>query len=421
MKKVLIVGAGAQGGPCASILARDKDISEIRLGDIDVELANKVKDKIKNDKLTVLKLDAAKIEEVEKAAIGVDVIINLTLTTFNSNIMKAALINGAHYVDTSFGEPTLLDIRARDNILCQIIEKRPIELSDEFEKAGLTALVGCGGSPGVVNVLARYVCDKLDRVDEIRIKIGEKRLGNSEEVVSGWEPTWSPFRALWGYAVEPTVFEDGEYRKYPIFSKCENYTFPDPAGVVPIVYHQHQEQISLPHFIGKGIRYCDFKYPVDTLAGAFIKMGFTNSEAIEVKGVKVAPLDVLMKLVRHPVDSFFTEDENTTKLPLNLAEICVLEIKGAKSGEEITYQISWPFTLFSNAQEKSEVYKKFGATLIGVALPAAIGAKMCIEGDAKRGVICAECLDPVKFLGMMSDMGCPVKFNELISKKVPLE
>lgn len=421
MKKVLVVGAGAQGGPCASILARDKDISEIRLGDIDIGLANKVKDKIKSDKLTVLKLDAAKIEELEKAATGVDAVINLTLTTFNSNIMKAALKNGTHYVDTSFGEPTLLDIRARDNILCQIIEKRPIELSDEFEKAGLTALVGCGGSPGVVNVLARYVCDKLDRVDEIRIKIGEKRLGNSEEVVSGWEPTWSPFRALWGYAVEPTVFEDGEYRKYPIFSKCENYTFPDPAGVVPIVYHQHQEQISLPHFIGKGIRYCDFKYPVDTLAGAFIKMGFANSEAIEVKGVKVAPLDVLMKLVRHPVDSFFTEDENTTKLPLNLAEICVLEIKGAKSGEEMTYQISWPFTLFSNAQEKSEVYKKFGATLIGVALPAVIGAKMCMEGDAKRGVICAECLDPVKFLGMMSDMGCPVKFNELILKKVFLE
>jgi len=421
MKKVLIVGAGAQGGPCASILARDKDISEIRLGDIDVELANKVKDKIKSDKLTVLKLDAAKIEEVEKAAIGVDVIINLTLTTFNSNIMKAALKNRAHYVDTSFGEPTLLDICARDNILCQIIEKRPIELSDEFEKAGLTALVGCGGSPGVVNVLARYVCDKLDRVDEIRIKLGEKHLGSSEEVVSGWEPTWSPFRALWGYAVEPTVFEDGEYRTYPIFSKCENYTFPDPTGVVPIVYHQHQEQISLPHFIGKGIKYCDFKYPVDTLAGAFIKMGFAGQEAINVKGVKVAPMDVLMKLVRHPVDSFFTEDENTTRLPLKYAEICVLEIEGAKSGEEMTYKISWPFTLFSNAQEKWEVYKKFGATLIGVALPAAIGAKMCMGGDAKRGVICAECLDPVKFLGMMADMGGPVKFNEVVSKKVSLE
>jgi len=36
MKKVLIVGAGAQGGPCASVLAGDEDVAEIRLGDIDL-------------------------------------------------------------------------------------------------------------------------------------------------------------------------------------------------------------------------------------------------------------------------------------------------------------------------------------------------------------------------------------------------
>lgn len=43
--KVLVIGAGGQGGPCASILARDKDISGIVLGDIDIDLVNKVKDK----------------------------------------------------------------------------------------------------------------------------------------------------------------------------------------------------------------------------------------------------------------------------------------------------------------------------------------------------------------------------------------
>ena len=60
MKKVLIVGAGAQGGPCASILSRDKDVSEIVLGDIDLELANEVKNKIKSDKITVVKLNAGR-------------------------------------------------------------------------------------------------------------------------------------------------------------------------------------------------------------------------------------------------------------------------------------------------------------------------------------------------------------------------
>ena len=418
--KVLIIGAGAQGGPCASILSKDKDISEITLADIDISLANRVKDKIKSNKLSTRKVDAGKIEDIEKAAKGVDAIINLTLTAFDSNIMQAALRNGAHYVDTSFGEPSVLNIRARDNILSQIIEKQPLSLENEFREAGLTALLGCGSSPGVFNVLARYASDKLDTVDAIRIRFGRRSLINSSEVVKGWAPTWSPFRALWGYAVEPTIFEDGEYKKYPIYAKCEDYTFPDPVGTIPLVYHQHQEPISLPHFIGKGIKYCDFKYTVGKQAGTFIKTGFAGSEPVEVNGVKIVPRDVLLKLVPHPVDTFFTEDENTAKLPIKVAARGALEISGTKSGQNMEYKITFAPTLYVTPEERLEIYKKFGATNIYVALPAIIGAKLCMEGSAKRGVICAECLEPTKFLKMMSKMGWPLQFNETCSKEVSI-
>jgi malate/lactate dehydrogenase len=50
MKKVLVIGAGAQGGPCTSILAGEESVKEIRLGDIDLALAQKVADKVKSDK-----------------------------------------------------------------------------------------------------------------------------------------------------------------------------------------------------------------------------------------------------------------------------------------------------------------------------------------------------------------------------------
>ena len=59
--------------------------------------------------------------------------------------------------------------------------------------------------------------------------------------------------------------------------------------------------------------------------------------------------------------------------------------------------------------------------MLGVALPAVVGAKMCMAGNTKRGVICAECLDPVKFLGVMADMNGPVKFDEMISREVSRE
>ncbi len=423
MKRVLIVGAGAQGAPCASILARDIDVSEVVLADIDLDLANKVKDKIKSNKITTVKVDAGKIEDIERAAKGADVIINLIMTLFTSNIMKAALKSSAHYVDTTFGEPSLLDIRARDNILSQIIEERPLELDNEFKRAGLTGLIGCGGSPGVVNVLARYICDKLDHVDGIGIRYGVKSQEGSKEVVgtwepNTWEPNWSPFRELWGYAIEPTVFEDGEYKKYPVFSGCEEYDFPDPVGRVLITYHQHQEQITLARFIGKGMKYAWLKYPVHPIVGALVKLGFGNPEPVDVKGAKVVPRDVLLKLAPHPVNSFFAEDG--AKLPPEVPEFVDLEIKGAKSGENVTYRVSWPYSFFRTPAEQMELYKKFGTAMIAVALPAIVGAKMCVEGNAEKGVIPAECLDPMKFLKMMAAMDCPVKFDEIVSREVSI-
>ena len=68
MKKILIIGAGAQGGPCASILTRDKDVSEIVLADLNLGLANRVKDRLKSDKISVVQVDAARIEDIERAA-----------------------------------------------------------------------------------------------------------------------------------------------------------------------------------------------------------------------------------------------------------------------------------------------------------------------------------------------------------------
>jgi len=416
--KVLIVGAGAQGGPCASILSRDAEVSNIVLGDIDLELADSVKAKVGGNKINTVKVDAGKVADIEHAARGADAVINLTLTAFNPNIMQAALSVGAHYVDTSYGEPNLMDIQARDNILAQIIEKRPLEFDSEFKAAGLTALLGCGASPGVVNVMARYICDKLERVDEIRIRLGRKHLVPSTEVVGAWEPTWSPFRALWGYAVAPTVFENGEYKRYPIYSGYEEYHYPEPIGMIPLVYHQHQEPISLPHFIGKGIKYCDFKYTIDYQVGTLIKTGFASSNPVDVKGAQVAPIDVLMKLVRHPVDSFLTEDEKTVGLPLKVTGRVAIEVKGAKATEDLDYKVVYPISLFETVAEKLELYRKFGASNIYVALPAIAGAKMAVKGDAERGVIAAECLDPRKFLSLMTAMGGPVKFFEECSKKM---
>jgi len=409
MKKVAVVGVGGQGGSCASILARDKDISEIVLSDIDLDLANKVKDKIKSGKITTIKVDAGKVEDLQGAIKGADVVINLTLPRFNMNIMKAALQNRAHYVDTAFCDAAV-------PYETQMIERKPLELDDEFKKAGLTALIGCGATPGVSNVLIKYVCDKLDQIDAIYIRCGGKILKKPKDIISAWDPGWSPVTAIRDWAEEPVIFEGGEYKKYPPFSGREEYNF-EPFGKVLLCHHEHEEQVMLPRFIGKGLRYVDFKYPVDIQAGNFIKLGFGSDQPVDVKGVEVLPVDVLTKLVRSPGDVFFTEEE-TIKRPIDSFKAMSIRVAGVKSGEDVEYTISYPYVNYTTEEERLEIYNRFGTINIYVALPAIVGAKLCVEGEAEKGVIGPECLDPIKFLKEMSDMGSPVKFHEAVSKEV---
>ena len=108
------------------------------------------------DKISVVRLDAGDVEDIQEAAQGVDAVINLTVLRFNPNIMQAALNSGAHYVDTATDEP----------IWSQLLKGEPLYLDQEFKDTGLTALIGCGATPGITNVLARYACDKLDAMFE---------------------------------------------------------------------------------------------------------------------------------------------------------------------------------------------------------------------------------------------------------------
>jgi saccharopine dehydrogenase-like NADP-dependent oxidoreductase len=122
-----------------------------------------------------------------------------------------------------------------------------------------------------------------------------------------------------------------------------------------------------------------------------------------------------MKLVHHPVDTFLGENENVVKLPPEVVGFIVMEIKGAKAGEDVTYKLIKPS---ATAEENLNLYRQFGTARIGVALPAIVGAKMCVAGEAGRGVIAPECLDAKRFLKMMADAGAPVQFEEMCSKEV---
>jgi lysine 6-dehydrogenase len=407
MAKVLVVGAGAQGGPCASILAGEEKVTEVRLGDINLDTAKKVATKVGSAKIQPLQLDASSLDQVVIAATGVDVILNFTLIKFNAVIMKTALAVNAHYVDTACSGEFLEDWIAQDEC----------ELHAEFVKTGKTALVGCGFAPGISNVLTRYVCDQLDRVERIIIRVGRGDGNESEEVVSAWKPTWSPEILLEDYSDPPLILSSGKFSRVPIFSNPEFYTFPEPLGDVLLSSHMHEEPYLIPKFyLDKGLKYVDFKYPVDKIVGAFIKMGFANDQPIEVKGVKVVPQDVLMTLVQRPANTFLSENE-TTILQSELTGIMDISVDGRQGDESVTHIISYRFTNGPNKARQRQLFNAYGTTFVHVALPAMVGANMCLNGRVESGVISPDSLDPNMFFKGMADRGVPFDFDEKIVKR----
>jgi len=411
MNKVLIVGAGAQGGPCASILSRDDSIAEIRLADIDLDQAEAVQKKIGSPKVKAMQLDAGNLEAVTKAAEGMDAIINLTVECFNEIIIKAAAKNRIHYVDTGNSAETL-ERYAKG--------QRVFDLEEDFESFGKTALLGCGASPGIVNVLVRYVCDQMEEVEKICIRLGMKNIvKEGDDVVEAWNPGWSPVTALEGFSEPPCVYEDGEYKRLPIFSRPEEYPFPEPVGKCLITSHLHDEVYTLPFNIKKGVKEVDFKYPVDPIAGALVKMGFGDEKEVEVRGTKILPREVLLKMLPPMGDAFLGESEETAREDSGARGGIEVTVDGVMNGRKVAYKAWMGDSEFDfDPAENQYLYETFGTTQIMIPLPAAVGAKMCMNKMTDTGMISSECLNPDQFFKVMGDMGAPMVIHEqIVSEK----
>lgn len=393
--KILIVGAGGQGGPCASILSKMNEVEEIRLADLFLENAQKVKDKVNSSKIKVLALDAIDETQVAEAGQGIDVIMDFSLPWMASHVMKGALQVGAHYVNSAFDTPFWEELSSG----------KPLSLDKEFVEAGLTALLGCGMAPGFVNVIARLYCDKLDQVDSIKIRLGKKNTSVEEydEYKNPWNPGWSPIQALKDCNDSAIVYENGKYQYIPPYSGMEKWTFPAPVGELLVNHHSHEEPYSLPRTIGKGLNYCDFKYYLHPQPASLVALGLASDKEVEFGGNKVKPIDFVAALLPKPGNTFLAENPaNYGKADEHPHVYMDIEVKGKRGNKATTYLAHLPSM---NVSDKP-ISDLFGTSYVNVALPAVIGARLILGGDY-GGVIFAEELNPVKFIDMLISTDYP--------------
>ena len=132
-------------------------------------------------------------------------------------------------------------------------------------------------------------------------------------------------------------------------------------------------------------------------------MGFGDKTPVDVKGAKVSPHDLLMKIVRRPSGNFMNENAamQEAEIPIYMNASVIVESDSGKIGDEAVgrrvrsvSRIDYHPPLFSSVEERRALYKTFGSSQIHVALPAVITAILCAAGKAPSGVAGIECPVP---------------------------
>jgi saccharopine dehydrogenase-like NADP-dependent oxidoreductase len=390
--KCLVIGAGAQGAAAASILARASDVESFILADYDVARAEAVRAHIVADtgaagggKIRTVRLDAGDVDAVARLASDVDVILNFVHMDFSAGIRAAALKAAVHYVDTASDLSWQHDLafEGRSNG------------DDAFKAAGLTGLSGSGDTPGVCNAMARYGADMLDEIDALIIRCGYVA-PDAGAVVHPFDPGWSPEVALQDYNDKACVFTGGVPTLQGPFANPEVYPFPEPVGDVLICSHSHDESYTLPRYIGKGIKECDFKYNVDPGAGTLVAMGFGDpTRVLELRdGTKVRPFEVAMALTPRPGEAFLDTPDLDAGGGWNAW--MVIDIQGRSGGRPKHVVVRRRYS--DDPATARHLVETLGTFNVGVAAAAFAGARMIMAGKTPAGVMPVEALDPLAYL-----------------------
>jgi saccharopine dehydrogenase-like NADP-dependent oxidoreductase len=284
MRKIMIMGTGAQGSTIAKRMQEEPSIEEIVCADYDMRAAEELEKSL--SKAKAVQVNAKNVAEIVKAAQGCELIVNGLPPEFNMGVMDAALEVGACYQDMASD--------AEDDDFVRGIRKQ-LGRDPEFKDAGLSALMNCGSAPGIANLIVRESVDKFESVDTIEILIFEGVW--TTRFIPFW---WAPDTAFADMVDEPVIFENGEFKTVPPFNNPEWVDFPG-LGKRRMYDHHHEEPVTMGLLADKylkGAKNICFRYggPGCEMAKGFYEMGLLSDEPVEVDGAPVIPMRLISRL-----------------------------------------------------------------------------------------------------------------------------
>ena len=347
MKRLLILGVGAQGSTVAKRMNEEPNVSEIICADYDEKAVSEMERTL--DKAKALKLDAGNVENIIEGAKGVNLIVNALPLKFGENVLKAALAVKANYQDFAAAEFENID-------WVEGIKLMLTEWSDRFKAQGLSALMSTGSAPGLANVITREAVEALDSCDTIEIHVYEGIW--AKRFLPFW---WSPEVAFQDMCDPAYCYENGEIVETEPFSRPKYMQFRGVDKIVRTVEHAHDEPVTLGLMADKylkGAKNIYFKYGGGGIefAEPLYRMGLLSNEKVDVKGNSVVPMDMVLKLTP-PAPKYPSEIKQILDEGLECEEgAFLIRVDGEKGGKQIR------FDNYVNAPGVFEAFEKAGLT-----------------------------------------------------------
>ena len=326
MKKILVLGVGAQGSAAAKRLDQEPNVGEIICADMDQQAVDAIVSSLTKARGTLV--DAHNKDSIVAAAKGVDLILNGLPLECTKNVLDAALEVGANYQD--YAATTALDEDWVESIRIQYDVYGP-----KFAAIGKLALVGTGSAPGLICVATRDAVSYLDTCDTIYNFVWEGV--EAKRFLPFW---WSPVTALHDMSEEAYAFENGKLIRTPAFGNPVKRKFEESENEILFREHCHDEPVhysfnAITHF--KGMKNAYFKYagPGMDFAAPLYRAGLLSHQKEIVKGVEVAPFDVVLKHIP-PAPKYKEEIAEILQEGLVSDAGCmVIEAYGEKDGNPV--------------------------------------------------------------------------------------
>ena len=389
MGKVLIIGAGGVGTVVVNKIAQNTNVfTEIVLASRTKSKCDVIAADVKKRfgvEVKTAQVDADNVPELVKLLkeYKPELLINVALPYQDLTIMDACLEAGVNYLDTANYEPK---DEAHFEYSWQWAYK------ERFEKAGLTAILGCGFDPGVTSIFTAYAAkhhfEEIHYLDIVDCNAGDHHKAfatnfnpeiNIREVTQRgkyWE------NGVW---VETEPHEIHMPLNYPEIGPKESY----------VIYHEELESLVKNYPTIRRARFwMTFGQEYLTHLRVIQNIGMARIDEVEFNGQKIVPIQFLKAVLPNPGDL----GENYTG---QTSIGC--RIKGLKDGKETTYYV------YNNCSHEA-AYKETGTQGVSytTGVPAMIGAMMFFKGEwRKAGVYNVEEFNPDPFMEQLNIQGLP--------------